>query len=280
MTEAVGTFLGRFTGLTPDGRPEDPTIPLNVRPSSSSHLFIAIASESGTSGVDTDYIDGYRRYGSRVSSDYSFGYISNRDYWAVLYEPDGSPFVHFSIELDPEDMTFRRNEDGSLYETRLQVDIEVRDRTGGSVAIPSRNPYIQLTAEQIEVANALPVSYQDSFPLIPGAYQVAVTLRNLAGEHFTVAERNLSVAALPRGGPALGGVAVGYDVVAPQERGSFASRGSRVLPAGGAYFPRGGTVHAFAQLIDSGADATVRGNISISPQRTERRRATARDALE
>ena len=280
LTEAVGTFLGRFTGLTPDGRPEDPTIPLNVRPSSSSHLFIAIASESGTSGVDTDYIDGYRRYGSRVSSDYSFGYISNRDYWAVLYEPDGSPFVHFSIELDPEDMTFRRNEDGSLYETRLQVDIEVRDRTGGSVAIPSRNPYIQLTAEQIEVANALPVSYQDSFPLIPGAYQVAVTLRNLAGEHFTVAERNLSVAALPRGGPALGGVAVGYDVVAPQERGSFASRGSRVLPAGGAYFPRGGTVHAFAQLIDSGADATVRGNISISPQRTERRRATARDALE
>ena len=52
----------------------------------------------------------------------------------ALYGPDGSPFVHFSNELDPEDMTFRRNEDGSLYETRLQVDIEVRDRAGGTVA--------------------------------------------------------------------------------------------------------------------------------------------------
>ena len=45
---------------------------------------------------------------------------------------------------------------------------------------------------------------------------MAVTLRNLAGEHFTVAERNLSVAALPQEGLALGGVAVGYDVVTAQ----------------------------------------------------------------
>ena len=262
LTEAVGSFLGRYTGLTLDGRPEDPTIPLHVRPSSSSNLVIAIATELGTSGVDTDYIDGYRRYRSRVSSEYSFGYISNRDYWTVLYDRGGSPFVHFSIELDPEDMTFRRNEDGSFYETRLRVDIEVRDRSGGFVAIPSRDPYIQLSAEQIEIAKARPVSYQDSFPLIPGAYQIAVTLRNLSGEHFTVAERNLSVAALPQEAPALGGVAVGYDVVAPQERGSFASRGHRVLPAGRAYFPKGGTVHAFAQLIDRGGDALVRVSLS------------------
>lgn len=262
LTEAVGSFLGRYTGLTPDGRPENPTIPMNVRPSPSSNLVIAIVTESGTSGVDTDYIDGYRRYGSRVSSEYSFGYISNRDYWTVLYDRAGSPFVHFSIELDPEDMTFRRNEDGSLYETRLRVDIEVRDRSGGFVAIPSRDPYIQLSAEQIEMAKALPVSYRDSFPLIPGAYQIAVTLRNLAGEHFTVAERNLSVAALPEEALALGGVAVGYDVVGEQERGSFASRGQRVLPAGRAYFARGGTVHAFAQLIDGGGEAFVRVSLS------------------
>jgi tetratricopeptide (TPR) repeat protein len=262
LTEAVGSFLGRYTGLTPDGRAEDPTIPLNVRPSPSSNLVIAIVTESGTSGVDTDYIDGYRRYGSRVSSEYSFGYISNRDYWTVLYDLGGSPFVHFSIELDPEDMTFRRNEDGSLYETRLRVDIEVRDRRGGLVAIPSRDPYIQLSAEQIEMARALPVSYQDSFPLIPGAYQIAVTLRNLAGEHFTVAERNLSVTALPEESPALGGVAVGYDVVAPQESGSFAAHGQRVLPAGRAYFPRGGTLHAFAQLIDREDDARVQVSLS------------------
>ena len=87
LAEPVGAFLGRFTGLTPDGRPEDPTIPLNVRPSMSSNLVLGIARESGRSGVDTDYIDGYRRYGNRVSSEYSFKYISNRDYWTVLYGP-------------------------------------------------------------------------------------------------------------------------------------------------------------------------------------------------
>lgn len=267
LTEAVGSFLSFDTGLTPDGRAESTVIPLNVRPSQGANGVIASILESPTRDVDTDYIDGYRRYGSRVDSDYSFMYVSSRDYWTVLYEPDGTSFVHFAIELDPQDVTFRRNEDGSMFETRLQVDIEVRPRTGGLVAIPSREPFIRLSADQIEAVSALPVSYQDSFPLIPGAYQVAVTLRNLAGEHFTIAERNLSVAPLAETRPGLGGVAVGYDVVSPGEEGSFASDGFRVLPAGSAHFSRGDELQVLAQLVgpaheNSGPEGSIRVSVN------------------
>ena len=55
---------------------------------------------------------------------------------------------------------------------------------------------------------------------------------------------------------------MGYDVVAPREHGSFAASGSRVLPAGRGYFPKGGTVHAFAQLVGGDAGATVRIGLS------------------
>jgi GWxTD domain-containing protein len=265
LTEAVGAFLGRNSGLTPDGRAENPAIPLNVRPSQGANNVIASVLESATRGVDTDYVEGYRLYGSRVDSDYSFNYVSSRDYWTVLYEPDEMPFVHFAIELDPKDATFRRNEDGTAFETRLQVDIEVRPRAGGTIAIPSRDPYIRLSPDQIEAVSALPVSYQDSFPLIPGAYQVAVTLRNLAGEEFTVVERNLSVATLAEARPALGGVALGYDLASPGEEGSFASEGFRVLPAGRARFSRGDSLQVFAQLVSpgDGSQAPV-GSIRVS----------------
>ncbi len=264
LTEAVGAFLGRNSGLTPDGRFENAAIPLNVRPSQGSNAVLATLLESATRDIDTDYVEGYRRYGSRVDSDYSFKYISSRDYWTVLYESDGTPFVHFSIELDPQDVTFRRNEDGTAFETRLSVDIEVRPRSGGSVAIPSRDAYIRLSAEQTEAVSAWPLSYQDSFPLIPGAYQVAVTLRNLAGEHFTIVERNLSVAQLSETRPVLGGVAVGYDIASPQEQGSFASAGFRVLPAGDARFSRDSAVHVFAQLVHPGDASGGAIRVSVS----------------
>lgn len=265
LSEAVGAFLGRNTGLTDDGRPESSVIPLDVRPSQNSNLVIANILESATRNVDTDYVEGYRRYGARVGADYSFKYVSNRDYWTVLYEPNGAPFVHFGIELDPRDVTFRRSEDGDNFETRFRVDIDVRPRTGGSITIPSRDAYVRLNAEQIEAVSALPFSYQDSFALIPGAYQVTVTLRNLAGEHFTIIERNLSVPALGGQRPTLGGFALGYDVVTPSEGGSFTSGNSRVVPSGHARFPRGGDVHAFAQVIDEGNESVeTRLRISVS----------------
>lgn len=254
LSEAVGAFLGRNTGLTDDGRPESSVIPLDVRPSQNSNLIIANILESATRNVDTDYVEGYRRYGARVDADYSFKYVSNRDYWSVLYEPNGAPFVHFGIELDPRDVTFRRNEDGDTFETRFRVDIDVRPRTGGSVTIPTRDAYVRLTAGELEAVSALPFSYQDSFALIPGAYQVTVTLRSVAGEHFTIIERNLSVPALADQRPTLGGVALGYDVVTPSEGGSFASGTSRVVPSGNARFPRGGDVHALAQVIGDGKE--------------------------
>ena len=130
--------------------------------------------------------------------------MPNRDYWTVFYESDGAPFVHFSLELDPEDVTFRRSGDETQYEARLQVDIDVRSRSGVTVTVPSRDAFLRIDAGELERVRAFPLAYQDSFPLIPGAYQLAVTLRSHPGERFTVSERNRSVPELPRRGPALG----------------------------------------------------------------------------
>ena len=124
----------------------DRGVPLSHRPSMSANMVVGDILELARRSVDTDYLEGFRRYGDRVSAEYSFRYISNRDYWSVLYESDGSPFVHFSIELDPQDVTFRASEDGTRFETRLHVDIEVLARGQGPLSIPSRDAYFEIDA--------------------------------------------------------------------------------------------------------------------------------------
>ncbi len=244
----------------------DRGVPLSHRPSMSANMVVGDILELARRSVDTDYLEGFRRYGDRVSAEYSFRYISNRDYWSVLYESDGSPFVHFSIELDPQDVTFRATEDGTRFETSFHVDIEVLARGRGPLSIPSRDAYLEIDAADMERARFFPVAYQDSFALIPGAYKLAVTLRSVLGEHFTVVERNLSVAAIDQGdesAPTLGGVAIGYNV-SEAEPGSFGVSGKRIWPAGRALFVSGDTVHAFAQA--RGPDTDTGSVLRISLQ--------------
>ncbi|TDI44511.1 MAG: GWxTD domain-containing protein [Acidobacteria bacterium] len=255
LTDPAAAFLA-LPSIDPAANPGR-GVPLSHRASMSANMVVGDILELARRSVDTDYLEGFRRYGDRVSAEYSFRYISNRDYWSVLYEPDGSPFVHFSIELDPQDVTFRANEDGSRFETRFHVDIEVMARGRGPVSIPSRDAYFEIDAADMEQARFFPVAYQDSFALIPGAYQMAVTLRSVVGEHFTVVERNLSVAPLDESAATLGGIAIGYHV-SDAEPGSFGVSNKRIWPAGSGLFVAGDTVHAFAQTRGAGTGALLR----------------------
>jgi len=132
----------------------------------------------------------------------------------------------------------------------MRIDIEVESRASGRVAVPSRDVEIRLDSDQMAQALVHAFSYQDSFPLVPGAYKVVVTLRDLAGERFTIAERNVSVAPLG-GSPELGGVALGFRTSVDATPGSFGVTGVQISPAGAARFSARETLHALVQVRGS-----------------------------
>ena len=68
-----------------------------------------------TEAIRTDYLDAWERYGRRVSSEYSFNFVPSQDSFAVLVGPDRIPYLHFSVELDLEDLAMDRNRDGSAF---------------------------------------------------------------------------------------------------------------------------------------------------------------------
>ena len=177
-------FQGRNT--------RDPTL-LQVRPSMAVDRNLASIEEYPIKKVDTDYLHGYLEYGNRVSADYSFNFVDSRSVFAVLMGPGGTPFVHYSIELDPQNLSLESNDDQTLFYTTLQVSLELRNKQGQLLAITDNVRSLKLTRSQLDQVGTLPFAYRDSFPVLPGEYQASITLRNRATKEFTVADTELSV---------------------------------------------------------------------------------------
>ena len=159
--------------------------------------------ESPTYAIRTDYLDGWERYGDRVRAEYSFNFLPSRGVVAVVPDEDGTPFVHFGIEIAAEDFSVATDDSESKFYSTLDVTTEVRDTEGKLVVAEEKESYIELSRSQLESIRLAPVAYQDSLPLIPGDYVVTVVLRNRVDTTFAVLEREVSVPGFTK--PALSG---------------------------------------------------------------------------
>jgi tetratricopeptide (TPR) repeat protein len=237
-----------------------------VRPASNVQRVLADIDAAPRKRVDTEYLKGYRLFGHRVSADYSFRFFDSRSAFAVLYGPGNVPFLHYALEIDPERFTFEHDDGRTRYYTTVEVDLEVRDEQGRVVAYNLNQPLLQLSASQFEQAKAYPVAYRDSYPIVPGKYQVSVILKNLATKDYTAAEREVVVPAIEPGRPALGDLVLAYGhegaFAGSGPHRTFETGGREVYPAMENVFAIGSTMHAMVQCFDQGSGRRVRFRIS------------------
>ena len=203
--------------------------------------------------VRTDYLDAWERYGRRVSADYSFNFVPSADSFAVLSGPDRTSYLHFSIELDLEDLPMDTSRDGSRSFTTLDASLEVRDREGRLILTDEREAFVQVTKAQLEAIRGSTFAYQDGVPLAPGDYEVMLILRNRVSRQYTVAEHAVRVSDPPRGQPGLSDIVLGFRTeTMPDGPGAFMTfqaGATRVHPAARGAFASGETVHCIFQLL-------------------------------
>jgi GWxTD domain-containing protein len=250
-----------------------------VRPPMGVENTLARIEESPQRLVSTDYLDGYLRYRDKVTAEYSFRFVPSRQYFALLIGPQDTPFVHLSLELDPESFTLERNEEGTKFYTTLDFGLEVRDPAGTLVAVYQNTPYLELTPSQVERVRGAPFSYQDDFPLLPGDYKISVVLRNRATKQFTAGERDLRVEPVS-GGPGLSPIVLGYKKeLATGNHGHLAFQvGSElVYPATDHAFPIGETAYVLLQAVKAPADYRLRLSLEQENQKLLEREARVGD---
>ena len=252
MTEPVGSFLA--------GRNTRQPITSYVRPSMAVDSNLASIAEAPLKRVNTEYIDGYLNYKDKVSADYSFRFVPSRQIFTVLYGPQDVPFVHFAVEMSPENFTLLVNEDRTKYYTTLDVSLEVKDRAGNLVAVQETSPYVELKGSEIGRVSAAPFAYHDDLPLLPGDYTLSLVLRNRATKEFTAAERELRVEQVPTGA-GLSPLVVGYkkEIAGGKDAHRAFQVGSEILyPAADGAFVTGETVHVLLQVPNATPDHRLR----------------------
>ena len=221
-----------------------------------SQVAMARIEASPRYAVRTDYLDAWERYGNRVSSEYSFNFVSSEGSFAVLAGPDRTAYLHFSIELDLEDLPMDTNRDGSRSFTTLDASLEVRDPNGRLILADDKEAFVQLTRAQREAIQGSTFAYQDGVPLAPGDYEVMLILRNRVSLQYTVAEHSVRVPDFSDSRPALSDVVLGFRTEAMPDDGpdafkTFQAGSARVHPSAGGVFTGSETVHAVLQVLSA-----------------------------
>jgi GWxTD domain-containing protein len=226
------------------------------RPALGTDIMLARIEDSPKRAIRTDYADAWLRYGNRVSADYSFNFVPSRAGFAVVAEASGTPLVHYSIELDPQNFTMETDEDQSKFYTTLDVTLEVRDREGKLILANDKEVYLELTPSQVSTIRASPFAYQDNFPLVPGDYDISIILRNRVIHQYTVAEKQISIPLPDPASPTLMDVVLAYESkstmggeVAEGEVRTFQIGSMRFQPASENIFVIGDTVHLVTQAF-------------------------------
>ena len=234
-----------------------------VRPSMSVEKNFVDIAESPLKLVDLEEIEGYLRYGDRVTAEYSFRFVKSEADFRVLLGPRNTPFIHYSLKLAPEDFSLEFDDREMVYQTTLDVDLELRTLDGQLVAMHRNEPEIRLTESEHVSAGGSPFAYRDNLPVIPGEYEVSVVVRNRATQQYTVASAEVRVPATGSGTVGLADLILAYRV----ERGSGFSGlqfgtfqfGPAVLePAVGGVFAASDTLSVAAQTLNAGPDHRVR----------------------
>jgi len=183
-------------------RADESAIPGLVQDSVSTDILLAEIYRSPVRAVDASYVDAIAANRGLVETDYLFNYLQSRISVDLLPGPPGleeASFVHWGIEIEPQDLTLVYDEDRKVYYTSLEIQGEV---VTADEALPvlsfSREEFLELTLSQFEGVQARPFAYRSMFPLLPGEFRFRVVLKNRARNEYTILDSPLSV---PERGP-------------------------------------------------------------------------------
>ncbi len=236
-----------------------------VRPSMSVDKNFVDILESPHELVDLEEIEGYLRYGDRVTAEYSFRFVNSEADFLVLAGTRNTPFLHYTVELAPEDFSLEFDDRENIYRTTLDVELELRSLPGGRlVAVQQNSPQILLTETEHRAASVRPFAYRDNLPVIPGDYEVSVVVRNRATQQYTVTTAEVQVPGTGAGSPALSDLILAYRLEQgsglsnPLEFGTFQFGPIVLDPSVGGVFAAADTLRVAAQSVNTGPAHQVR----------------------
>lgn len=131
--------------------------------------------------LDTSYAERLDFERGSVESDYMFTFVPSEGMMSVLPGPGGAAYLHWAVELDPQNVAFVEDARSGYLTSSFIATIEVvpRDDPDTLVLQDRRESFVRLHPDDRSALHR-PFSYTGMTPLVPGDYDVRIILRNRA----------------------------------------------------------------------------------------------------
>ncbi|MFC2157946.1 GWxTD domain-containing protein [Acidobacteriota bacterium] len=159
------------------------------RPTMSSDILIQRVESTPARLLQEKYARKFLEYKDTVEVEYSVNYMDSYSSVAVLREPSGLYYIHYSFE--PDRLSLNQFED--KYYTTLKLNGSLTDREGKLIYQFEKDVSLEFNGEQIKNISSRPVSIRDVFPMISGQYRLSVLVKNEVSKEFTSLERDILI---------------------------------------------------------------------------------------
>ncbi len=158
-------------------------IPSNYQPSIRNNFIMANIYESPTKRLNVSYATNFLKYKGYVNIESSANFIENSNLVSVTREERyGFDFVNVSVR--PKKISLGYNEDKDRYFFNLNLNVSLRK--GEKIIYQyAKNFEFYFEPDKVQGLEGGGVVVHDSFPVIPGDYQMVVFIENTVGKEFS-----------------------------------------------------------------------------------------------
>lgn len=199
--ELAPTLAGPAISMIPNEMTE------NYRPSLRNNFIVASIYESPTKRLNVSYATNFLKYKGYVNIETSANFIENSNLVSVTRdERYGCDFVNVSVRPKKISLGFSEDKDKYFFNLNLNVSL----RKGETIIYQyAKNFEFYFEPDKVQGLEGGGVVVHDSFPVIPGDYQLVVFIENSVGKEFSYFDQAIHV---PKSGqhPYLAKPIIGY----------------------------------------------------------------------
>jgi len=204
MYELAPTLVGPAFSMIPNDN-----LAANYQPSLRNNFIMANIIESPTKKVNISYATNFLRYKGYVNIESSANFIDNTNLVTLTRDDRyGCDIVNISVR--PKRISLGYNEDKDKYFFNLNLNVSLR-KSEKIIYQYAKNFEFYFDPDKVQALEGGGVVVHDSFPVIPGEYDLVVFIENAVGKEFSYFDQKIRV---PASGerPRLAAPVLGYKV--------------------------------------------------------------------
>ncbi len=155
----------------------------------SSDLLLGKINDYQRKRINDEYAEKTLKFKEIVEVDYSVNYIESFAELFPIKDRKGNYFLHYQIE--PKRLSLDLYQ--SKYFTSLKIYGKIQDLSGRNIFQFEKSIPLELKEEEFNTIKNKPFSITDSFPVIPGNYNLSILVKNTASKEFFSFERQISI---------------------------------------------------------------------------------------